>query len=313
MYVLRRLLVAVPTLFAVSILAFWFVDMIPGDPAAQLAGNMASNEEIAAIRSHLGLDRSPIARYGLFLKGIVDPEIAVSYRTSRPVVQEIGERLPKTLIVAVGGLVLGIVFGVVTGVICALRQGGWFDAIVTIFTLAGISMPIYWLGLLCIWLFAVELRWLPAAGATTPWHFVLPVVVVATRPAALFSRLVTANLLEVMGKDYLDTARSKGLSETRVIVCHALRNSLVAAVSVAGVQFGGMLGGSVVTETVFGIPGLGRLLVEAVGSSDYPVIQYCVLMFAAVFIVINLAVDLIGQWLDPRTQENSSATGYGRP
>ncbi|RWR27117.1 ABC transporter permease [Sinirhodobacter populi] len=312
MYVLRRFLVAIPTLLAVSVLAFWFVDMIPGDPAAKLAGNMATNEEVAAIRSHLGLDQSPVARYALFLKGIVDPEIAVSYRTSRPVVQEIGERLPKTLIVAVGGLLLGILFGVVTGVICALRQGGWFDAIVTIVTLAGISMPIYWLGLLCIWLFAVELRWLPAAGAATPWHFVLPVIVVATRPAALFSRLVTANLLEVMGKDYLDTARSKGLSETRVIVRHALRNSLVAAVSVAGVQFGGMLGGSVVTETVFGIPGLGRLLVEAVGSSDYPVIQYCVLMFAAVFIVINLATDLIGQWLDPRTREKSAATGYGR-
>lgn len=307
MFVARRLMVAVPTLIAVSLLAFWFVWLIPGDPAASLAGNMATDEEIAAIRSHLGLDEPPLTRYFLFLRGVVDPEIATSYRTSRPVIQEIGERLPKTLAIAVGGLVIGVIFGVVTGVICALRQGGWFDAIVTTLTLAGISMPIYWLGLLCIWLFAVNLRWLPAAGASTPWHFVLPILVVATRPAALFSRLVTANLLEVMGKDYLDTARSKGLSETRVIVRHALRNSLVAAVSVAGVQFGGMLGGSVVTETVFGVPGIGRLLVEAVTSSDYPVIQYCVLMFAAIFIAINLATDLLSQWLDPRIRQQTAS------
>jgi ABC-type dipeptide/oligopeptide/nickel transport system permease component len=307
MYVFRRLLTAIPTLFAVSILAFWFVYMIPGDPAAKLAGNMATNDEIAAIRDHLGLDKPLIVRYGLFLKGVVDPAIATSYRTSRPVVQEISERLPNTLIVAIGGLAIGILFGVVTGVICALRQGGWFDAAVTALTLAGISMPIYWLGLLCIWLFAVTLRWLPAAGAATPAHFVLPILVVATRPAALFSRLVTANLLEVMGKDYLDTARSKGLSETHVIVRHALRNSLVAAVSVAGIQFGGMIGGSVVTETVFGIPGIGRLLVDAVTGSDYPVIQYCVLMFATIFIVVNLATDLIGQWLDPRTRSHAPA------
>ncbi|AYD04498.1 ABC transporter permease [Neorhizobium sp. NCHU2750] len=307
MYVLRRLLTAIPTLFAVSLLAFWFVYMIPGDPAAKLAGNMATNDEIAAIRDHLGLDKPLIVRYGLFLKGVVDPAIATSYRTSRPVVQEISERLPNTLIVAIGGLAIGILFGIVTGVICALRQGGWFDAAVTALTLAGISMPIYWLGLLCIWLFAVTLRWLPAAGAATPAHFVLPILVVATRPAALFSRLVTANLLEVMGKDYLDTARSKGLSETHVIVRHALRNSLVAAVSVAGIQFGGMIGGSVVTETVFGIPGIGRLLVDAVTGSDYPVIQYCVLMFATIFIVVNLATDLIGQWLDPRTRSHAAA------
>jgi ABC-type dipeptide/oligopeptide/nickel transport system permease component len=307
MYVLRRLLAAIPTLFAVSVLAFWFVYMIPGDPAAKLAGNMATNDEIAAIRNHLGLDEPLLVRYGLFLKGVVDPSIATSYRTSRPVVQEIAERLPNTLIVAIGGLLIGVLFGVITGVVCALRQGGWFDAVVTALTLAGISMPIYWLGLLCIWLFAVTLRWLPAAGAATPWHFVLPILVVATRPAALFSRLVTANLLEVMGKDYLDTARSKGLSETRVIVRHALRNSLVAAVSVAGIQFGGMIGGSVVTETVFGIPGIGRLLVDAVTSSDYPVIQYCVLMFATIFIVVNLATDLVGQWLDPRTRSHTAA------
>lgn len=307
MYVLRRLLAAIPTLFAVSVLAFWFVYMIPGDPAAKLAGNMATNDEIAAIRNHLGLDEPFLVRYGLFLKGVVDPSIATSYRTSRPVVQEIAERLPNTLIVAIGGLLIGVLFGVITGVVCALRQGGWFDAVVTALTLAGISMPIYWLGLLCIWLFAVTLRWLPAAGAATPWHFVLPILVVATRPAALFSRLVTANLLEVMGKDYLDTARSKGLSEKRVIVRHALRNSLVAAVSVAGIQFGGMIGGSVVTETVFGIPGIGRLLVDAVTSSDYPVIQYCVLMFATIFIVVNLATDLVGQWLDPRTRSHTTA------
>ena len=291
----------------VSLLAFWFVDLIPGDPALHLAGNMATEDELADIRHHLGLDRPPLERYMLFLRGVVDPEIATSFRTSRPVVLEITERMPKTLIIAIGGLVIGLAFGVVTGVICALRQGGWFDAVVTVLTLAGISMPIYWLGLLCIWLFAVNLGWLPAAGAATPAHYVLPVLVVATRPAALFSRLVTANLLEVMGKDYLDTARSKGLSEHVVILRHALRNSLIAAVSVAGVQFGGMLGGSVVTETVFGVPGLGRLLVSAVSSSDYPVIQYSVLMFAVFFVLINLATDLLGQWLDPRTRDYTAA------
>lgn len=307
MFVIKRLLAAIPTLFAVTLLVFWFVDLLPGDPARSLAGNMATDEEVEAIRDNLGLNEPPLVRYGLFLRGIVDPGVTTSFRTGRPVVQEIAERMPKTLVVAIGGLLAGLAFGVVSGVICALRQGGIFDVIVTVVTLAGISMPIYWLGLLCIWLFAVNLGWLPAAGASTPWHFVLPIFVVATRPAALFSRLVTANLLEVMGKDYLDTARSKGLSETRVILVHALRNSLVAAVSVVGVQFGGMLGGSVVTETVFGVPGIGRLLVDSVSGSDYPVIQYCVLMFAFFFVAINLLTDILSQWLDPRTRDYAGA------
>lgn len=303
MFVARRLAAAVPALLVVSVLAFWFVDLIPGDPAAILAGNMASDEEIATIREFLGLNEPLGVRYLRFLQGVYDPDLAMSFRTRRPVALEIAERLPTTIAIAVGGLVVGLLAGTLSGVVCALRQGTLTDAAITILTLAGISMPIYWLGLLCIWLFAVHLGWLPAAGASTPAHFVLPILAVATRPAATFSRLITANLLDVMGKDYLDTARSKGLGELRVILAHALPNSLIAAVSVAGVQFGGMLGGSVITETVFGVPGIGRLLVQAVGSSDYPIIQYCILMFAVFFIVINLATDLLTQWLDPRTRQ----------
>lgn len=306
MYVLKRLASTFPTLLVVSILVFLFVDFIPGDPARMLAGNMASDQDVAEIREHMGLDDPPLQRYGRFIRGVVDPTVATSFRTGRPVATEIVERLPRTLIIAVGALIVGLLVGALSGIVCALRQGGWVDTVITVTTLAGISMPIYWLGLLCIWLFAVTLHWLPAAGAATPWHYVLPIVVVATRPAAMFSRLVTASLLEVMGRDYLDTARSKGLSERRVIVRHALRNSLVAAVSVAGVQFGAMLGGSVVTETVFGVPGVGRLLVDAVGSADYPIIQYSVLMFAIFFVLINLLVDILNQWLDPRTRETAS-------
>jgi peptide/nickel transport system permease protein/glutathione transport system permease protein len=305
MFISRRLALAVPTLLAVSVLVFFFMDMIPGDPAQMLAGPSATNEEIDVIREALGLNQPLLTRYGLFLKGLWDPSVATSFLTHRPVAVELAERLPNTLIVAIGGLVLGLLLGVISGVVCALRQGGVTEAGITVLTLSGISMPIYWLGLLCIWLFAVHLRWLPAAGASTPAHFVLPILVIATRPTAMFSRLITANLLEAMGKDYLDTARAKGLSETRVIVFHALRNSLVAAVNVAGVQFGGMLGGSVITETVFGIPGVGRLLVEAVTRSDYPVIQYTILMFAIFFVLINLATDLMTQWLDPRTREEA--------
>lgn len=307
MIVLNRLIAALPTLFIVSLLVFWFTDLIPGDPARILAGPMASQEEVDVIRDRMGLNEPPVARYVLFLKGLVDPEVAVSLRTGRPVLTEISERLPNTLIIALGGLFIGVLLGTVSGVICALRQGSWLDTVITVLTLGGISMPIYWLGLLCIWLFAVHLGWLPAAGAESWWHFVLPVLTVATRPAATFSRLVTASLLEVMGRDYLDTARSKGLSEYRVIVRHALRNSLVAAVSVAGVQFGAMLGGSVITETVFGIPGIGRMLVDAVSRADYPVIQYSILMFAFFFVVINLLTDLMTLWLDPRTRESARA------
>lgn len=303
MFVVRRLAAAIPALFVVSVLAFWFVDMIPGDPAAILAGTTASDEEIATVREFLGLNQPLGARYIRFLKGLVDPELATSFRTSRPVALEIAERLPTTITIAVGGLLVGLVAGTISGVACALRQGTLTDTAITVLTLAGISMPIYWLGLLGIWLFAVHLGWLPAAGASTPAHFVLPILVVATRPAATFSRLVSANLLDVMGKDYLDTARSKGLHELRVILVHALPASLIAAVSVAGVQFGAMLGGAVITETVFGVPGIGRLLVQAVGSSDYPIIQYCILMFAVFFILINLATDLLTLWLDPRTRE----------
>ena len=307
MFVLKRLAQALPTLFAVSLLVFFFVDLIPGDPAQILAGPTATDEEVRSIREFLGLNQPLLNRYGHFLQGLWDPTAATSFRTQRPVVVELAERLPNTLTIAIGGLVLGLLVGTVAGVICALRQGGMAEAVITVLTLAGISMPIYWLGLLCIWLFAVYLGWLPAAGASTPIHFVLPILVIATRPTAMFSRLVTASLLEAMGKDYLDTARAKGLSETRVILFHALRNSLIAAVSVAGVQFGGMLGGSVVTETVFGIPGVGRLLVDAVSRADYPVIQYVILMFAVFFVAINLATDILTQWLDPRTREEGRA------
>lgn len=303
MFVLRRLSSALPTLFAVSLLVFLFVDLIPGDPAQILAGPTASNEEIESIRKFLGLNEPLLTRYGQFLRGIFDPSVATSFRTHRPVVVELAERLPNTLIVSIGGLALGVVLGTLAGIVCAMRPGGIADAAITVLTLAGISMPIYWLGLLGIWYFAVHLGWLPAAGASTPMHFVLPILVIATRPAAMFSRLVATSLTESMGRDYLDTARAKGLSETRVVLFHALRNSLIAAVSVAGVQFGGMLGGSVVTETVFGIPGVGRLLVDAVSRADYPVIQYAILMFAVFFVVINLVTDLLTQWLDPRTRE----------
>ncbi|WP_406858445.1 ABC transporter permease [Alsobacter sp. KACC 23698] len=307
MFIPRRLAQALPTLFVVSLLVFFFMDMIPGDPAQMLAGPAATDEEVQSIREFLGLNQPLLTRYGLFLKGLWDPSIATSFRTHRPVAVELAERLPNTLIVAIGGLALGLAVGTVSGVVCALRQGGFAEAVITVLTLTGISMPIYWLGLLCIWFFAVYLGWVPAAGASTPMHFVLPILVVATRPTAMFSRLITASLLEAMSKDYLDTARAKGLSETRVIVSHALRNSLVAAVSVAGVQFGGMLGGSVVTETVFGIPGVGRLLVDAVSRADYPVVQYTILMFAIFFVLINLATDLLTQWLDPRTREERRA------
>lgn len=302
MFALKRLLAAMPTLLATSVLVFLFVTLIPGDPAVHLAGPTASNEELADIREHLGLNQPIVPRYFRFLHGIVEPSLAKSFRTGRPVAVEIAERLPKTLALAVGALAVGLALGAASGIACALWQGGLIDTVVTVVALAGISMPIYWLGLLCIWLFAVNLGWLPAAGAATPLHFVLPILVLSTRPAALFSRLITANLLEVMGKDFLDTARSKGLREMRVILRHALPNSLIAAVSVAGVQFGSMLGGSVVTENVFGLPGLGRLLVQGVSSSDYPVVQYTVLMFAAFFILVNLATDLLTQWLDPRTR-----------
>ncbi|MDR5822341.1 ABC transporter permease [Caballeronia sp. LZ043] len=299
---LARLGTSLMTLVAVSVLVFAFANLMPGDPARILAGSMASTRDVEAIREQLGLNKPPLARYVHFVAGLYEPAYAMSYQTRRPVAVEIRERLPNTLIIAAGGLVVGLLFGIGAGVLSALNRGSMLDVVITVVTLAGISMPIYWLALLCIWLFAVSLGWLPAAGASTPAHFILPVLVVATRPAAMFSQLVSTSLSEVMSRDYLDLARSKGLSASRVMVRHALRNSLVAAVSVAGVQFGAMLGGAVVTETVFGIPGVGRLLVDAVSAADYPVIEYSILMFAVFFLVINLLTDGITKWLDPRTR-----------
>jgi hypothetical protein len=200
MFVLRRLSSALPTLFAVSLLVFLFVDLIPGDPAQILAGPTASNEEIESIRKFLGLNEPLLSRYGQFLRGIFDPAVATSFRTHRPVVVELAERLPNTLIVSIGGLAIGVIVGTLAGIVCAMRPGGIADALITVLTLAGISMPIYWLGLLCIWYFAVNLGWLPAAGASTPMHFVLPILVIATRPAAMFSRLVATSLTESDGQ-----------------------------------------------------------------------------------------------------------------
>ncbi|MDQ0819485.1 ABC-type dipeptide/oligopeptide/nickel transport system permease component [Arthrobacter sp. V4I6] len=303
MFIVKRFGAAIPTLIIVSLLVFFLVDLIPGDPARNLAGQSATVEEVAQLRASMGLDAPMFERYVRFVQGMFDPGAVSSLRTGRPVSTEFIERLPNTLAIAFGGLAFGLLVGTVTGIICALRQGRFVDFIVTVGTLAGISMPIYWIGLLAIWWLSVNLGLLPASGAKSWEYFVLPILVVSTRPAAMISRLVTSSLLDVMDKEYIDTARSKGLSEIRVVLDHGLRNALVAAVSIAGVQFGALLGGSVVTETVFGIPGIGRLLVDAVGQADYPVIQYSILMFAAFFILINLVVDVLSKSLDPRTRQ----------
>lgn len=299
-YVAKRLLSTIPVLFGISLLLFFMLRMLPGDPAQVLAGQMATPEEIENIRHQLGLDRPIHVQYAFFLSRLALFDLGRSARTQNPVTEEIWARLPNTILLAVVAIALACLFGIPAGIISAVRPYSWTDYVVTSSALFGISMPVFWLGLMLVVVFSVMLNWLPAGGTGSWKHLILPSLTLAALMVAFIARMTRASMMEVLSQDYTTTARSKGLKEQVVIIKHALKNALIPIITVVGLQFGVLLGGAVLTETVFAWPGLGRLIVDSILARDYPVIQGAILVFGLLYILVNLIVDLVYAFVDPR-------------
>lgn len=299
-YLAERFVASVMTLLGVSVIVFLMVRLLPGDPARVIAGLLASEEDVQRIQVELGLDRPLYVQYGIFFSRLVRGDLGKSARTSEPVIQELRPRLARTLELAFVSAGLATVFGIIAGTLAATRPYSRFDYLLSLTTLFGVSMPVYWLGLVLIIVFAVHLNWLPAAGADQPGGIVLPSLTLAAFSVALIARMTRSSMLEVLGQDYVRTARAKGVSETFVVARHALKNALIPIITVVGLQFGTLLGGAVLTESVFGWPGMGLLLVESIFSRDYAMVQGIVLVFSFLFILTNLLVDLLYAVIDPR-------------
>ncbi len=299
-YILKRLLSTLPVLLGISLLLFFMLRMLPGDPAQVLAGQMASQEDIKNIRQQLGLDKPIFVQYGLFLSRLAKLDLGRSARTQNPVIKEIWARLPNTVLLAVTAITLACLFGIPAGIISAVRPYTWIDYLFTSMALFGISMPVFWLGLMLIVIFSLVLHWLPAGGIGSWKHVILPSFTLAAFVVAFITRMTRASMIEALSQDYTTTARSKGLKEKVVIVKHALKNALIPIITVVGLQFGLLLGGAVLTETVFAWPGIGRLIVDSILARDYPVIQGTILIFGLLYILVNLFVDITYAFIDPR-------------
>jgi peptide/nickel transport system permease protein/oligopeptide transport system permease protein len=301
-YVARRLVAAVPTLLGVSLVVFMMVRLLPGDPARIVAGLLASESDVENIRHQLGLDQPGPTQYADFLGRLLHFDLGTSARSGQPVTYEVLARLPWTIELAATSIAVAAALGIASGVLAALHYNRRLDTLISALMLFGISMPVYWFGLMLIVVFAIKLQWLPAAGSEDPGAWVLPTLTLAAFSVALIARMTRSTMLEVLRTNYVRTARAKGLVERAVINGHALRNALLPLVTVIGHQFGTLLGGAVLTETVFGWPGMGQLLVDALFARDYPVVQGIVLTFSALFILVNLAVDVLYSLIDPRIQ-----------
>jgi len=300
-YSLQRLLTSLLTLFVIASAIFLMLRIIPGDPAQIFAGENATAEDVERVRRQLNLDKPLVQQYGMYLADLARGDLGTSMRSNTPVLEEIGARLPSTISLAVLAMVIAVVIGVPAGVLAALKRHSLFDTIASTGTLIGVAMPVYWLGLMLIVVFAVKLNWLPAAGSQDGLKsMILPAITLASFSMALITRMTRASVLEVMTQEYITTARAKGQRERMVIYRHMLRNALIPVVTVVGLQFGSLLGGSILTETIFAWPGIGRLLTQSLLSRDYPIVQGIILIFAALFILVNYSVDLLYAVIDPR-------------
>jgi peptide/nickel transport system permease protein len=327
-YLLRRLALTIPILVGVSLLVFLMLHSAGGDPAQTILGARADPESIAALRRELGLDRPLLVQYVAFLSGAVRGDFGRSYRSNTPVVTEIAARFPATIELAVAAMAIAVVTGVVFGTLAAVRRHSLLDYVSSTVVLLGVSIPTFWLGLILIIVFGLWLRWLPISGRVNPrlgadpsqpfltlasllhgnWgvakdalrHLILPALTLAAWPAAIVARMTRASLIESLGQDYVRTARGKGLPEQLIVVSHAARNALLPVLTVVGLEFGTLLGGAVVTETIFSWPGLGQLTVTAIGARDYQIVQGVVVLLGAMFVLLNLLVDVLYAVLDPR-------------
>ena len=298
-YLVKRLIATIPVILLVAVCVFGFVHMLPGDPARLIAGMDASPEDVLAVRKSLGLDQPLAEQFVHYVSRVLHGDFGTSLKTRRPVVEEIGQRLMPTVWLTVFAMAWSVVAGLLIGVISAVKRGRWPDYVGMIVAVSGISFPPFWLGLLLISVFSVRLGWFPTGGYGTWQHFVMPSFTLGVGVAAVMARFTRSAFIEIAREDYVRTARAKGVPERSVIWHHALRNALIPIITMVGLQFGFLLGGSIVVETVFSWPGVGRLLVDSVSLRDYPVIQALILLFSIQFIVINLLVDVLYVFANP--------------
>lgn len=300
-FIQGRLLLAIPTVFAVSIAVFLLLYLIPGDPASIFLGdNLATPERLEVIRHEMGLDRPIHVQYLDFIGRALQGDLGRSLQNGRPVALELAERLPRTAELAAAAFIVSLVFGASLGIISALRHNTWVDSFAMLVALAGVSMPIFWLGLLAILVFSLQLGWFPVTGQHGIASLVLPATVLGIVSSATLARLVRSSMLEVLGHEYVTTARAKGLRERIVIGRHALKNALIPVVTVLGLEVGSLLSGAVITETVFARPGIGKLIVDSIQGKDFTVVQGAVLFVASTYVLVNLVVDISYAFLDPR-------------
>lgn len=307
LFVLRRLGQALIALAGVLIVTFFLLRILPGDPAALMLSEFGTPEQLEKLRKSMGLDQPLIVQFGDFLRQAVVGDFGESISRHRPALSVVADYLPATLLLAVSAIVLTIVIAIPLGTIAAVRKGTWADGLVSVLGVLGQSMPTFWIGIMLISFLASRVEWLPISGYGSFANLVLPSITLAFAQIALISRLTRSSVLDVLSQDYMRTARSKGIAGGRVIFGHGLRNALLPVMTMLGLQLGALLGGAVITEVVFGWPGVGSLLMSSIGSRDYPVVQVIILLSATIFIVVNLILDLLYGVLDPRIKMRRGA------
>jgi len=299
-FLVRRLLLTIPVLLGVATLVFSLIHLVPGDPAQAMLGDGASPQDIAELRTNLGLDRPLLTQYASFLGSALTGDLGTSFRTGQPVTLMIAERVPATAELALAAMTVAILLAIPLGIVAAVWKNTAADHAAMTFSLAGISIPNFWLGPLLAIVFSVELGWLPVSGRGTLAHLVLPAVSLGLALSALLARMTRASLLEELGELYVRAARARGASPVAAVLNHAMRNSLIPLVTIVALQFGAVLTGAVITETIFAWPGIGRLLIQSIGFRDYPMVQGCILLIAVTYVTVNLLTDVMYGVLDPR-------------
>lgn len=304
-YILKRLLMLIPVILGVTFIVFFILNLSPGDPAAMILGEQATAEAIEMKREELGLNDPILVRYFNYMKDLLHGDMGVSYRNSISVWEQVTDRFPNTVVLAIAGILVALLIGLPLGILSAKKQNTIIDNISMVLSLIGVSMPNFWFGLLVVMLFALKLGWLPSQGMGEGFvplllSLILPALTLGTGSAGSIARMTRSSMLEVIRQDYISTARAKGVDERTVTFQHMLRNALIPIITAVGLQFGGLLGGAMLTETVFSWPGLGRLMVENIKSKDIPMVLGCVVFLATMFTIVNLLVDIVYAFVDPR-------------
>ena len=302
-YIIRRLIAMIPVVIGITFLVFMIMQLAPGDPVRMILGDSAEPEAIEAMREEMGLNDPVLVQYGRYMVNLLHGDMGTSYTNQRPVAHEVFSRVPATFELALVSAVVSILFAIPLGVVAAVKQNTLFDNLSMVLSLVGISMPAFWLALMLMLVFSLRLGWFPVQGNSDGWRsFVLPSIAIGFMNMAAIARTTRSSMLETIRQDYIRTARSKGISEGEVIMHHAFGNALIPTITVVGVQLGGLLGGAVLTETVFAWPGLGRLMVQAVNGRDVPVVMGCIVILSIGFSIVNLIVDLAYGFIDPRVR-----------